>query len=707
GRVNLYNAVNTGPPPAPVADFSGSPISGTEPLSVTFTDLSTGTIDTWSWTFGDGGTSTAQNPSYTFNSAGTYDVTLTVTGPGGSDAETKIGYITVNPCVTPTAGFVGSPVSGDYPLTVNFTDQSTNATSYSWSFGDGGTSTAANPSYTYTTAGTFTVTQTVTNSCGSDQMVRTAYITVTEPPCDPPVADFNGSPTSGTEPLTVNFSDLSTNSPTSWSWTFGEGGTSTAQNPSYVYNTAGTYTVTMTATNSCGSDVATKVDYITVDPSTSSQARALSDISVLGSFTGSYLSTYTSDNNYEVITEALSTSHPRKVTSNAEHKWNFNVGTGGGGMMFYVEAYRPSNSDGDDFIFEYSTDDATYVGMVTVASATEQVYSFAMPAGLTGTVYVRVRDSDRAWDLTSLDAVYVDDMYIEYSTAPTAPTAEFAGTPVSGFTPLTVNFGDLSTGAPTSWSWTFGDGGTSTAQNPSYTYNAVGTYTVSLTATNSYGSDTNTKTNYITVSEPGSGESHVAAMVVGRVRSGASYSGTCTVTIFDETNAPLSNATVYVTYDGPNSGNLNGVTAGDGTVDFSTPLFKKPTGEWCFEVTDVTHATYTYNSAANVVTRACESGPVYKNGHGEALPTAFSLDQNYPNPFNPSTMISFALPTAGHAKIEIYNLLGKRVDVLADGHFNAGYHTVVWDGSDQASGIYFYRLTASDFAESKKMLLIK
>ena len=71
-----------GPPPAPVANFSGSPTSGTEPLTVNFTDLSTGSITSWAWTFGDGGTSTAQNPSHTYTSAGTYTVALTVTGPG-------------------------------------------------------------------------------------------------------------------------------------------------------------------------------------------------------------------------------------------------------------------------------------------------------------------------------------------------------------------------------------------------------------------------------------------------------------------------------------------------------------------------------------------------------------------------------------------------------------------------------------------------
>ncbi len=264
GRVNAYKAVGGGSGPQPPnADFTATPTSGCAPLTVDFTDQSTGDIDSWSWDFGDGGTSTAQNPSHTYNNVGTYTVSLTVTGPGGSDTATKTDYITVS--TTPTADFVGSPTSGDAPLTVNFTDQSSGVpTSWSWDFGDGNTSTEQNPSHTYDAAGTYTVSLTASNSCGDDTQTKADYITVTEPPCNAPVADFTGSPTSGTAPLSVSFTDQSTNNPTSWSWDFGDGGTSTAQNPSHTYNNAGTYTVTLTATNDCGSDDETKTDYITV-----------------------------------------------------------------------------------------------------------------------------------------------------------------------------------------------------------------------------------------------------------------------------------------------------------------------------------------------------------------------------------------------------------------------------------------------------------
>jgi serine protease len=199
-------------------------------------------------------------------------------GYGMVDANAALSAI--NPDNPPVAAFSGTPTSGYYPLTVTFTDASTNSpTSWAWTFGDGGTSTSQNPSYTYTAAGTYTVTLTATNTYGSDSETKTGYITVTTPPTDPPVAAFSGTPTSGTAPLTVTFTDASTNTPTSWAWTFGDGGTSTSQNPSYTYTAAGTYTVTLTATNAYGSDSETKTGYITV---TSAQCDDFSD----GNYTG-------------------------------------------------------------------------------------------------------------------------------------------------------------------------------------------------------------------------------------------------------------------------------------------------------------------------------------------------------------------------------------------------------------------------------------
>ena len=356
GRINAYNAVNTGPPPAPTADFVGSPTSGTAPLTVNFTDQSTGSIDSWSWDFGDGGSSTAQNPSHTYSAAGTYTVSLTVTGPGGSDTNTKTDYITVNACIAPTAAFSGSPTSGDAPLTVSFTDESTGSpTSWSWDFGDGGTSTAQNPSHTYSAAGTYTVTLTATNSCGSDDAVRTDYITVNA--CVAPTAAFSGSPTSGNAPLTVSFTDESTGSPTSWSWDFGDGGTSTAQNPSHTYSAAGTYTVTLTATNSCGSDQAVRTDYITVtEPSGQWYVITYDDFEGgFGNYTdgGADCSLYTGGTYAHQGSNAADIQDNSGVASSFYHTVGYNVS---GYTDLEVEFwYEPVSMDrtGEDFWVQY------------------------------------------------------------------------------------------------------------------------------------------------------------------------------------------------------------------------------------------------------------------------------------------------------------------------------------------------------------------
>ncbi len=194
-------------PTVPVAAFSGTPRSGTAPLTVTFTDLSTGTAPlTYAWDFQNDGSvdSTHRNPVYQYTSAGTYAVRLTVTNAVGSDSETKAGYITVSAApVAPVAAFSGTPRSGTAPVTVTFTDSSTGTAplTYSWDFQNDGSvdSTQKNPVYQYTSAGTYTVRLTVTNAVGSDSETKAGYITVSAAPVAP-VAAFSGTPRSGTDP---------------------------------------------------------------------------------------------------------------------------------------------------------------------------------------------------------------------------------------------------------------------------------------------------------------------------------------------------------------------------------------------------------------------------------------------------------------------------------------------------------------------------
>lgn len=379
-----------------------------------------------------------------------------------------------------------------------------------------------------------------------------------------PVANFSGTPTSGDSPLTVSFTDASSNNPATWAWDFGDGANSSAQNPNHEYASAGSYTVTLTASNCAGSDGETKVDYITVN---------------------------------------------------------------------------------------------------------------------------------------------------EPPCLATTPVANFSGTPTSGDASLTVNFSDLSTNSPNIWSWTFGDGGSSTSQNPTYEYSAAGTYTVSLTASNCAGSDVETKVDYIAVTTPPpSTEMLVFDIVVSKVNMSRGFKqGHADVTIFDANSQPVANATVTGDFSGKTSElGLTAVTSASGVASFISASVKGG-GEWCFEVTNVTHASLTYNSFLNNVTQSCESGDLFSIGEPiiSQLPNDYVLSQNHPNPFNPSTNISFMLPQAMYITLEVFNVAGQRIAMVAEGTFSSGEHTVTWNAERYSSGVYFYRLTRPDLVQTKKMLLLK
>ena len=152
--------------PAPVADFTASPIDDEYPLVVQFTDASTtispSTIVSWLWDFGDGHTSTVQSPLHTYNTVGFYTVSLTVTNSYSlTDTETRVDYIKVRG-INFTTDFVGVPRDGESPMVVDFTNLTQIPTGHSvlaweWSFGDGGTSLEENPTHTYISNGYFTV----------------------------------------------------------------------------------------------------------------------------------------------------------------------------------------------------------------------------------------------------------------------------------------------------------------------------------------------------------------------------------------------------------------------------------------------------------------------------------------------------------------------------------------------------------------------
>lgn len=114
------------------------------------------------------------------------------------------------------------------------------------------------------------------------------------------------------------------------------------------------------------------------------------------------------------------------------------------------------------------------------------------------------------------------------------------------------------------------------------------------------------------------------------------------------------------------------------------------TGEW----------SNTYNFTTAGVGTSIADDP---NG----FPSEFNLEQNYPNPFNPTTTISFSLPSSRQVTLKIYNLIGSEVTTLVNETLPAGKFEVRWDATNHSSGIYIYRLTAGDFAQTKKLTLIK
>jgi len=164
----------------------------------------------------------------------------------------------------PVSDFSATPLKGNAPLKVTFTDKSTGEpTDWHWDFGDGETSTSKSPVHTYSKAGSYTVTLTVSNEAGESEETKSNYITVTEP-VQKSVAAFSASPTSGKVPLKVQFTDTSTGEPTSWKWDFGDGSKSFSQNPTHKYSKAGVYTVSLTVKNAAGRNTVTKTDYIKV-----------------------------------------------------------------------------------------------------------------------------------------------------------------------------------------------------------------------------------------------------------------------------------------------------------------------------------------------------------------------------------------------------------------------------------------------------------
>lgn len=169
-----------------VCDFSGSPVNGTSPLNVSFSDLSTGNPTIWKWDFDNDGTfdSFSQNPTHTYNSHGIYSVKLVIEDGTQTDSLIKVDYINVTNSGNISADFVADSTSGITPLVVNFTDLSTGSpTTWKWDFENDGVfdSYIQFPSYTYTNSGSYSVKLVIENNTLTDTLIKYNYINVSPP----------------------------------------------------------------------------------------------------------------------------------------------------------------------------------------------------------------------------------------------------------------------------------------------------------------------------------------------------------------------------------------------------------------------------------------------------------------------------------------------------------------------------------------------
>jgi PKD repeat protein len=462
----------------PTADFIADITIGYAPLNVSFTSESLGNIITWEWDFQNDGTidSSEENPLWNYEESGLYSVSLTISDGINTDTETKVDYITVGEPIV--AEFAAIPTEGLLPLDVQFTDLSTGGlpalmresnnskivesdnsreiVSWEWDFNNDGIidSYEQNPQWTYTEAGLYTVTLTVSDGSNTDTEIKIDYITVGEPI----IADFEAVPLLGLAPLDVQFTDLSTggipalmresnNSKivkndnsreiVSWEWDFNNDGTidSYEQNPLFTYTEAGLYTVTLTVSDGSNTDTETKIDYISV-------LYPIADFEADSTF--GYCP-------FEVQFTDLSTG------SIISWEWDFNYDG-------VIDSYLQNP------IYTYSE-----AGVYTVS-------------------------------LTVSDGIYEDtEIKEDYITVLEPLNADFEANVTSGDPPLEVQFTDLSTGNVSGWMWDFDNDGTidSNEQNPIYVYDEVGVYTISLTVSDGISEDTEIKEDYITVISTG------------------------------------------------------------------------------------------------------------------------------------------------------------------------------------------------------------
>ncbi len=410
------------------------------------------------------------------------------------------------------ADFNSSPQTGCAPLIVSFNDLSTgNPASWKWDLGNGVISSDQNPTTSYFDPGVYTVKLVVYNGNTSDSVVKTGYISVYKNP----VAAFSVSDTTGCFPLNVSYTDKSnagSGSISAWSWDFGDGNISTAQQPSHTYTAAGTFSVTLSIANTSGctgSVSKTNLIHITsgvhaafnITPVNTCHAPAI--ISFNSAATGDNPLNYTW--NFGDGSGSATASPSHNYSQAGVYNVSFKVQSPGGcadstskpvTISFVTSAIAISDTICSNsqvqFINASSPSPSASVwnfgnGITSNAISPYQTFSVA------GSYTVKLINTFFAGCI---------DSTIKKIKVISGPAASFKVIDSAGCSlPFSANFKNTSTGTNLTYVWDFGDGTTSGAANPAHEYTQYGTYTVTLKAINAAGCDSSIiKTNCITIS---------------------------------------------------------------------------------------------------------------------------------------------------------------------------------------------------------------
>lgn len=484
---------------APSANFTAATTSGCSPLVVNFQDLSTGNPTSWFWDFGNGATSTLKNPSTTYFNPGTYTVTLTATNQQGSNTITRSAFISI--FGKPSVNFTVNDSAGCFPLRATFTDLSSAApgtvnNAWIWDFGDGSQSNQQNPTNVYTNSGNYTVTVRVTNDKGCFGVAsKPAYIRING---GVQSAFSNTQPTVCKPPFSIAFTNASTGPGTlSYLWDFGDGTTSTAQNPTHLYTTPGSYTVTLTTTSSVGcSDTLRRTNLLNIlnintGISTPDSICVNAPVNVLNSSTpapASAIWDFGDGTTSSVISPVKVYTVPGTYTIRLTNTYSYCTDTASRSIRVLP---RPvANFSADSLVKCRPNMSVRFQDLSTNAVGWSWDFGDGNTSNqqnpthtYTGFGYFNVRL------IVTNRSGCTDTLRRDSLIRIVRPTISFPGLPQRGCIPYGVNFNAAinTLDAVTSYQWNFGDGNTSTGATPSHVYTNQGSYNVTLTITTSTG----------------------------------------------------------------------------------------------------------------------------------------------------------------------------------------------------------------------------